>query len=1537
MIDSANAPFEALIATGIEGSGNALAVESTQKRESILSNGSDVLSGKHPGHEARVLVLAPSADDWDLIGLGLAGAGIASVRCADAQQLGEQLLTGAAAVLMAEVAVKGSMSFLTKWLGQQAPWSDLPVLVLACGDADSPAVAQAVAKLGNVTVIAQPIAHTAWVNAVSLALRQRRRQYRQRDELSERERNAERLDMAMAAANAGSWEINLTTGEFSASNRALQLHGLPPGTTPSHEQAMACIHPDDRTNIKAALQLTLATGKPYRHEHRVFQPDGSLRWVASRAERQGTGQQMRIVGLSLDVTERKLAELQLRASEERFRLACQAVKGIIFEYDVQTGRVERSQGLHEVLGYQPDEAPPNVEWWWALIHPEDREASARLLAATTGNSYLNEYRVRHRDGHWLHVEERAVLLRDDGGKLVKMVGCTTDIAARKLAQAGQLDAQQQMVSTLQSITDAFTRFDKDWRVVYLNDEAERMNQRPRAETLGKTIWELFPELLGTQLETEYRRCADEQVTVQFEYHYAKWEMWSAIKCYPVQGGGLAVSLQDITARKKSENLQAGQLQVLELVAADAPLQDILSVLCGVIEGQHKGWHCALVLPDAQHRAVGLAVAPSLPVPFLHALQGVPIEKPYFGPAMEVLLTGKVVTVPDVTGDLVFDPKWRRLLLDQGMQSCWYMPVLGQNGAVLASFTVYSEEFGDLEPVNKELMDVATYLASIAIQRHQSVVAILRSEERFRTLFESMDQGFCVVQMELDGSGRALDYRMLQMNAAFDKHTGMQGLLGKSVRQAIPGLEEFWFETYGRVAVTGEPIRFTHAAGPMDGRWFDVDAFRLGEAGSNLVAILFKDITASWQAQEAVKATQLQNAFLVRLSDVLRSQSDPVVIQAAASRLLGEQLEADRVLYFEIQGDDYIVMTNFTRGTAASIVGRYPISSFGALVLAKLRAGTVYTETDVPASADLTENEKKVFADLGIGAHLAVPVVKDGYFIACLAVHSTRPRVWTPTEVAIAKDTAERAWSTTEQVRAEAALRASELQRRMALDAAELGTWHVDIATRLTQTDARFREIFGTRDEWTDYLNLFSVLHPQDLPAVELAVAAATRLDNPTPYAIEHRVIHPDGAVRWVLAKGRASQVDKGGTQMYSFDGTVQDITARKLVEQSREQLVTQLRDADQHKNEFLATLAHELRNPLAPLRNGLQLIKRAQPSSAVEQARAMMDRQLTQLVRLVDDLMDVSRVTSNKLELRKERVTLRAVIDAAVETSQSAIVQAGHELIIDLPAEPILVDADAARLAQVVSNLLNNSAKYTHPGGRIWLTAWCDGATAVLSMKDNGIGIPPGMLGRVFDMFTQVDRTLEKTTGGMGIGLSLVKGLVQMHGGTIEAKSSGEGMGSEFVIRLPMAVSTDQPTHLTGQNTDVVPSARHRILVVDDNVDAAESLACLLEMLGQEVCIANDGEAGIEVAMQFKPDMVMMDIGMPKLNGYEAARRIRQQPWGQGMVLVALTGWGQADDRRKSANAGFDHHVVKPLELDDLLNLLESESLKTLKSLQSQK
>jgi signal transduction histidine kinase len=374
-----------------------------------------------------------------------------------------------------------------------------------------------------------------------------------------------------------------------------------------------------------------------------------------------------------------------------------------------------------------------------------------------------------------------------------------------------------------------------------------------------------------------------------------------------------------------------------------------------------------------------------------------------------------------------------------------------------------------------------------------------------------------------------------------------------------------------------------------------------------------------------------------------------------------------------------------------------------------------------------------------------------------------------------------------------------------------------------------------------------------------------------------------------------------------------------------------LQEADRRKDEFLAMLAHELRNPLAPIRTAVQLMRMKEvPAAQSGRLRDVIERQVEHLVRLIDDLLDVSRITRGMITLQREEVDLSSVIARAVETTRPLIDARRHELTLELPDVPMPIEGDSTRLAQVVGNLLNNAAKFTEEGGRILLRLFREDREAVITIRDTGVGIPDDLLPSVFDMFTQVHRGADRGAGGLGIGLALVRRLVEMHGGSVSAHSDGAGQGSAFTVRLPIH-AVQQPVALgaPGGRAELVPTVSpRRILVVDDNEDAAESVAVLLQMHGHDIRMAHDGLEALAAGDAFKPDVVLLDLGMPRLNGFDAARRIRQKPWGKHTLLVALTGWGQQQDRHRTAEAGFDAHLVKPVAHADLLRTISrSKSL----------
>jgi PAS domain S-box-containing protein len=512
---------------------------------------------------------------------------------------------------------------------------------------------------------------------------------------------------------------------------------------------------------------------------------------------------------------------------------------------------------------------------------------------------------------------------------------------------------------------------------------------------------------------------------------------------------------------------------------------------------------------------------------------------------------------------------------------------------------------------------------------------------------------------------------------------------------------------------------------------------------------------------------------------------------------------------------------------------------------------------------------------------------------------------------------------TESKAAQDALREKELRLRAALAAGRMGTWHWDVPANRQTLDENLHRLVGLPPgrvvrTLEDFLE---VIHPDDRAAV--AEGFRRSVEEGADLDVEFRVAWPDGSVRWLKDQGDVFH-GQDGKPLY-LTGACVDITDRKHLEQELRRRADELAEANRRKDEFLAMLGHELRNPLAPLRSVMEALRRQRlEGQALERAYAMIDRQVSHLTRLVDDLLDVSRITQGKVELRREPAELARVIDQALEMATPMVEGRGHELMVSLPRRPLRLEGDATRLTQVFFNLINNAAKYTQPGGRIWLTAEREGGQAVVRLRDTGEGIPPGLLPRVFDLFTQGERPLDRSQGGLGLGLTLVRRLVEMHGGKVEAHSAGQGKGSEFVVRLPALPPDQEPAPAPTAAAPPAAAQVGRVLVVDDNIDVAESLVWLLEGLAREVRMAHSGAAAIEAALEFVPDLVLLDVGLPGMDGYEVCRRLRRDPALQKAVIAAVTGYGGEEDRRLSREAGFDRHLVKPIGRETLEKLTQA-------------
>jgi len=1033
--------------------------------------------------------------------------------------------------------------------------------------------------------------------------------------------------------------------------------------------------------------------------------------------------------------------------------------------------------------------------------------------------------------------------------------------------------------------------------------------------------------------------------------------------------------------------------------------------------------------------------------------------------------------------------------------------------------------------------------------------LLRSERKYRSLFDSIDEAFTLIEVIFDGA-KCVDYRFLEVNRAFERQTRLSGAMGRTARELVPDLEQDVIDTYGRVAVTGEPVRFECCIAGMDGTWYSAYAVRVGGEGSREVAVVFDDITERKRTELAAAAWGARQAFLLELSDALRPLVQPDRVLATAGRLLGRYLGVQRVMFAEFSRHGVDVRTDWTDGLGP-LRGHFPAADGRPAALYAHAGERLVVIRDTADPRELSSIDRASYARNGVAALVGASIIYHDQPVGMLVVHSRTPRDWSADEIAVVQEVAERTWVTVERARAEASLREGEARlRRMlqiptvgivhlspggavlqandaflaitgctrpALDAGQLGydqlmppEWHagddtavegrersqpferlwvrpdgrrvwilcaaarldahtivefvIDVTDRrqaqdqLRENELRYRAFSSLvpvmmwqtdgagqnvtpNQRWFEYTGQcvedsqhggwLASIHPDDMPqagrAYTDAIAGGQSLE------LEYRVRGADGRYRWFLV--RQLPVRDADGSIRAWYGAAIDIDARRQAETAlqesegrfraladaapaliwqfgpdgRLEYVNQryaevtgaaladllpdgwragvhpddlpyfqaasgdalddrvpfhlrlrvrardaqwrwfevhfapwfapdgayrghvgigiditdgvqaedaLREADRRKDEFLAVLAHELRNPLAPISNAVQMLRCADGKRKADRVMEMASRQVKHITRLVDDLMEVSRITRGKIELARQPVLLADILAAAVETSRPALDGARHAFTQHVPHDRFVLDADKVRLTQVFSNLLNNAAKYTDPGGRIELSVRREGDQAVVAVRDSGIGIPPDKLGHVFGMFAQVEEAGARCQGGLGIGLAMVHKLVEMHGGSVEARSEGVGRGSEFIVRLPLAPAGVVPARPQPAQGEVRQGAGVRVLVVDDNRDAADSLCILLGSLGVEAHCVYAGEEALRRLPELRPDTVVLDIGMPGMDGYAVARAIRADAANEGMRLIALTGWGQEGDRERTRECGFDHHLTKPVDLAALQRLL---------------
>jgi len=1252
-------------------------------------------------------------------------------------------------------------------------------------------------------------------------------------------------------------------------------------------KSITLVIPPDRLDEEHYILDRLRRGERVEHfETQRLHKDGHLVEISLTVSpiRDAEGHIIGASKVARDVTEAKRAQRALAS-------ALQAGEVGTYYWDIKADRVTGDRNFVRILGVLADErASAPLDEFLSVIHPDDRDRLTAEIQETiaTDAPFRSEYRVIGPAGErWLLA--RGAVERLAGGEPVGWSGVVVDITDRRRAEEALARSRSRLEYAVQASGIGFWYCDLPFDILQWDERVKSHFWLPPNTQVSIEMFydRIHPDDREPTREA-IERCVSERKgydvyyrTVDPETRAEKWIHAIGRAAFDQAGAPIRFDgvTQDVTEQRRSE-------------AALRESNDRFTIVARATNDAVWDWD---IRTDAVWWNEGVTTL------FGHRREDVGPNAEWWykhiHPEDRERVISGIHSIID-HGVLNWSDEYRFLKADDT-----YATILDRGYAIYEA---------------RKIIRLVGAMQDVTGRRRMEE-RLRESEQRFRSLFESMDEGYCLVEPVLDDANRPVDYRYLMANPALEAQTGMAEIIGKTALEVMPNHERCWIEAYAHVAATGERVRRTDWVADL-GRWFDVSAFPVGSSGDRKVGVLFNDISERKRAEALLREKDERLKLLVdRARDyaVMVTDQDGKVIEWA--------------------------------GGAQGITGFAPEEILGK------PADAIFTPEDRAAGVPAKEMEKA--AREGRAEDKRWHLRKDGdQFFADGVMVPLRGddgalhgfgKVFRDMTSRQRAEEAVRFLAESSATLAELVDYQSTLNRIANLAVAGFADWCVidmigedgkperltvtgaetigDVAAARTY-DAAFRRADGASGAVPHVLRTGEPEVVADLSEAdpETAPQGPVRLARLRDLGIRSYLCVP------LLSRGRVI----GGMTFLSSSPrrrfgpeelrVVQNLAERVTAAIENAQLYQTLQEQDRRKDEFLATLAHELRNPLAPIRNGLQILRMDQVNEESAQTLSMMDRQLGHITHLVDDLMDVARVSSGKVVLRLERVLLRSIVEAAVETSRQAIEMADHELGLRMPREPLTVEADRTRLVQVLANLLNNAAKYTPQGGRISLEVVRDHGWAVIRVTDTGLGIPAEMLPTIFDMFTQVGTSLERSQGGLGIGLTLVKRLVEMHGGTVSAESRGPEQGSTFIVRIPLAAEGAPAAN--SEPVAVAGPAGHRleILVVDDNRDSAVTLARLLKMQGHLVKTAHDGPETLRLLANYRPHLILLDLGLPGMSGYEVARRIRESTVLRNVTMVALTGWGQEEDRRRTREAGFDHHMVKPADPNELESIVSS-------------
>lgn len=1286
-----------------------------------------------------------------------------------------------------------------------------------------------------------------------------------------------------------------------------------------------------RSGLLDASQRVLATGSPETVQRRFVNTFGKDAWYDCRFSRFFSGGEPHLLLECYDITERKKTEEQLQLHSS----IAESLGEAIFAVDVNQNVLFWNKGAENLYGWRKEEAiGQNLTQLFTPVHYEGGVSREKAVQDyLEKGDWRGEASYLRKDGTVIDVMANGQMMKDQNGKITSMFIVHTDITEHKRAAEALRKSEEKYRELVENANSIIIRMDQKGIVSYFNNYAQDYFGYSGNEAIGKDIRILLPEkesVSGRDLKTmadnilenpdEYVVNINENIRKNGERVWVSWRNKAVKNDEGEIIGNLTIG-QDITQLKKAEEAlkksEERQAFLLRLSDAIRPLSDAQTIkdiatklLAERLGASHSSYNeyseenCFIQSEKRNSDTLSLAGT--------HKLSD-------FSAGVAVLQSGKDLIVPDVSTFDDFPKEQRERYNALQVRAFVTIPLVKENRLV-ASLSARHMAPHSWTPEEVELIRETAERTWDAVERSHAEEALRKSEEKYRVLFDSIDEGFCIAEVLFDEHERPLDYRFLEVNQSFERQTGLARAAGRRMRDMAPNHEKQWFEIYGRVALTGQSARFQSPAKEL-GRFYDAYAFRVGRPEQRRIAILFNDITEHKRAEEAIKENEtLMRSIMDSASDFMfikDTQSRVVMVNRAYGRTFGVDIQQvigknDYELYSDpemartiIENDQYVMRTGETlaceesavtpEGQRTYLMSKVPWKDAKGRTIGVL--GTAHDITELKRTQDsLTQTivsmkHQKEYIDIlyeTTGKILSSTTPQDDIDRLCTKVmkfldcHTFFNYLLEEGETVMHLNASEGI--------------PEELQPDM--QSLPLGVAICGCAAR-----------DGCR------------IVAENIQAVEDPRTALIKLMGIRAYAC-HPLIS-DGRVIGTLAFGTRSRDCFSDEDLMLMNRVAESASMAISRKHNEEKLIRQAEElsaADHSKNQFISVLSHELRNPLAAISAGLSLIEMTDDKEQAATAKEIMRRQIGQLCKLVDDLLELTRITRNKIELKKETIELNKIIMDAVNDIRPRLQLKNIKIVMKLVRKPVFLYADSVRIIQCISNYLHNALKFTPENGVVQVLLEKERGSAVFSVRDNGIGIAGDVLKRLFEPFVQADQTLARNeNGGLGLGLSIVKGIVELHGGTVSASSAGLGKGAVFTMTLPIAEGSGGA--VDGLAVEGGEQAI-RVLVIEDNRDLADMLCSILGILGHEATAACDGNEGVKVAHEKKPGIIFCDIGLPGISGYEVAKIIRNDPALSDVFLVALTGYAGKSDVEQAAKSGFDRHLAKPVNMAMMRQML---------------